>query len=64
MYKQRLERKEDLKKPSRAALVAQWFSAAFGPGRDPGDLGSSRAPCLEPASPSTFASASLSVSHE
>ena len=25
----------------RAARVAQWFGATFGPGRDPGDLGSS-----------------------
>ena len=30
-----------VKCPGGAALVAQWFSAAFGSGRDPGDLGSS-----------------------
>ena len=47
-----------------AARVAQWFSAAFSPGRDPGDPGSSLAwaPCMEPASPSAWVSASPSVS--
>ena len=36
-----------------AAQVAQWFSTSFGPGRDPGDLGSSptSGPRMEPASP-------------
>ena len=28
------------KEGERAALVAQWFRAAFSPGRDPGDRGS------------------------
>ena len=44
------------------------LAPAFGPGRDPGDLGSSpasRAPCVEPASHSAVSLAlSLSVSHE
>ena len=31
------------KTSGRAALVAQWFSATFSPGHDPGDLGSSPA---------------------
>ena len=38
---------------------------AFGPGRDPGDLGSnptSGSRCMEPASPSACVSASLSFS--
>ena len=38
---------------------------AFGPGRNPGDLGSnptSGSRCMEPASPSTYVSASLSLS--
>ena len=48
----------------RAARVAQRFSAAFGPGRDPGDLGSSPTSgrCMEPASPSACVSPSLSLS--
>ena len=52
----------DYSKITRAAQVAQWFSAAFSLGHDSGDLGSSpnRTPCEEPAS----VSASLSVSHE
>ena len=47
-----------------AALVAQRFSTACSPGRDPGDPGSSPASALsmEPASPSACVSASLSVS--
>ena len=38
--------------------------SALGSGRDPGALGLSlnRAPCMEPASPSAYVSASLSVS--
>ena len=38
---------------------------AFGPGRDPGDLGwspTSGSQCMEPASPSACVSASLSLS--
>ena len=48
----------------RAAQVAQRFSAAFGPGCDPGDPGLSPMSgiCMEPASPSACVSASLSVS--
>lgn len=42
----------------RAVRVAQWFSATFSPGPDPGDLGSS------PMSGSLCLSLSLSVSHE
>ena len=48
--------------------IPGWLSGlvpAFGPGRDPGDLGSnptSGSPCMEPASPSAYVSASLSVS--
>ena len=44
--------------------VAQLFSAACSPGRDPGVPGSgpSRAPCMEPASPSACVSASLFLS--
>ena len=54
--------------PSWAARVAQRFSAAFSPGHDPGDPGSSlrQASGMEPASPSACVSASLyiCVSHE
>ena len=44
--------------------VAQRFSATCNPGCDPGDLGSSptRAPCMEPASPSARVSLFLSLS--
>ena len=46
----------------RAALMAQWFSATFSPGHDPGDLGlSPMSGSVEPASPSACVSASLSV---
>ena len=45
----------------RAAWVAQWFSTAFRPGPDPGDLGSSS---HAPASPSACVSAYLSLSLE
>ena len=47
-----------------ADRVAQWFSANFSPGRDPGDPDRvpHGAPCMEPASLSTCVSASLSVS--
>ena len=40
------------------------LAPAFGPGHDPGVLGSSSipGPCMEPASPSAYVSASLSVS--
>ena len=41
------------------------LAPAFGPGRDPGDLGSSPTSgswCMEPASPSACVSASLSLS--
>ena len=41
------------------------LAPAFGPGRDPGDLGSnptSGSRCMEPASPSACVSASLSLS--
>ena len=47
--------------------IPGWCSGlvpAFGPGRDPGDLGSNPASgsqCMEPASPSACVSASLSV---
>ena len=52
------------KQPYRAAWVAQWFSAAFSPGPDPGDRdGVPRwTPCMEPASPYACVSASLPVS--
>ena len=54
---------------SRAALVAQQFSAVFGPGCDPGDQGLSpmlgSLHCMEPASPSACVSAPPPcVSHE
>ena len=48
--------------------IPAWRSGlvpAFGPGRDPGDLGSnpmSGSWCMEPASPSACVSASLSLS--
>ena len=49
-----------------AAWVAQRFSAAFSPGPDLGDPGSSPTsgslPCMEPASPSACVSAPLSLS--
>ena len=47
----------------RAARVAQWFSTAFSPGRDPGDLGSSpmSGSLHGPASPSAYVSASVCV---
>ena len=51
-----------------AALVAQWFSAAFRPGRDPGDLGlgpawgSLRGTCFSLCLDLCF-SLSLSLSH-
>ena len=54
------------KTPDRG--IPGWRSGlapAFGPGRDPGDLGSnptSGSRCLEPASPSACVSASLSLS--
>ena len=51
--------------PAGAAQVAQRFSGAFGPGRDPGDPGLNRTSgswCMEPASPSACVSASLSLS--
>ena len=41
------------------------LAPAFGPGRDPGDQGSnptSGSRCMEPASPSAYVSASLSLS--
>ena len=41
------------------------MAPAFGPGREPGDLGSnptSGSRCIEPASPSAYVSASLSLS--
>ena len=41
------------------------LAPAFGPGRDPGDPGSnptSGSRCMEPASPSAYVSASLSLS--
>ena len=50
--------------------IPGWCSGlapAFGPGRDPGDPGStptSGSRCMEPASPSAYVSASLFVSHE
>ena len=47
-----------------ASRVAQQFSAAFSPGRDPGDRGSnptSGSRCMDPASPSACVSASLSL---
>ena len=44
--------------------MAQRFSAALGPGPDPGawDRVPRQAPCTEPASPSACVSASLSLS--
>ena len=55
-----------------ATGIPGWFSGlapAFGPGRDPGDPGSSPTSgsvvgsrCMEPASPSAYVSASLSLS--
>ena len=51
-----------LKHYAGAAPVAQRFSATCSPGRDPGDPGSSQAPCMVPASPSACVSASLSLS--
>ena len=47
-----------------AALVAQRFGAAFSPGPDPGDLGSSPmwAHCMEPTSPSACVCLCLSLS--
>ena len=48
--------------------IPGWLSGlapAFGPGRDPGDPGSnptSGSRCMEPASPSAYVSASLSLS--
>ena len=48
---------------NRAAQVAQWFSAAFSPGRGPGELGSPGSlHGAYPASPS--ACISVSLSHE
>ena len=47
---------------NQAALGAQWFSAAFGPGPNPGDLGWSPTSGMEPASPSACVSASLCLS--
>ena len=48
------------------SLGAQWFSPAFGPGHDPGVPGSSPTlgslPHWEPASPSAWVSASVSLS--
>ena len=46
--------------------MAQWFSAAFGPGYDPGDLGLSPMlpPCMEPASPSACVSAERHTQRE
>ena len=54
---------QHLKEKTWAARVAQRFSAAFSPGCDPGDLGSSpcQAPYEEPASPSACVSLSLSL---
>ena len=52
---------------TRATGIPGWRSGlapAFGPGRDPGDPGSSPASgsrCMEPASPSDCVSASLSL---
>ena len=57
---------DDLKKPESG--IPGWRSGlapAFGPGRDPGDLGSnstSGSRCMEPASPSACVSASFSLS--
>ena len=53
-------------KDVRAARVAQWFSATFSPGQDPRDLDRvpRQAPCMGPASPSAYVSATLSISHE
>ena len=51
-----------VKSKCRAAWVAQRFSAAFSSEHDPGDLGSSPAPSMEPASPSACVSASLYLS--
>ena len=45
--------------------IPGWFSGlapAFGPGCHPGDPGSSRAPCMESASPSLCLCLSLSLS--
>ena len=48
--------------------ISGWRSGlapAFGPGRDPGDPGSNPtlgSRCMEPASPSAYVSASLSLS--
>ena len=49
-----------------AAWVAQWFSAAFSPGPDPGDWDQvpHQAPCMEPVSPSAYVSLSLSVTNK
>ena len=47
-----------IKNNNRAVPVAQWFSAAFSPGRDPGDLG------LSPTSGSLQGAGLSLVSHE
>ena len=62
---------ENLNRPTTSKKfegIPGWRSGlapAFGPGRDPGDLGSnptSGSQCMEPASPSAYVSASLSLS--
>ena len=56
----------NMKQKEKAAPVAQWFGAACSPGRDPGDPGwvPRRAPSMEPASPSAYVSASVSLMNE
>ena len=59
---------EDFLIPKTFSGIPGWRSGlapAFGPGRDPGDPGSSPmsgSRCMEPASPSAYVSASLSLS--
>ena len=48
------------------AQVAQWFSATFSPGPDPGVPGSSphQAPCMEPAYLFASVCVCVSLTHE
>ena len=41
LYNERVGGQSEIRNIAGAALVVQWFSAAFSPGPNPGDLGSS-----------------------